>query len=77
MKIKVHIDRNSLKHFLVCFALTILLGVYGACAAAGASVTKEWFDRKSYGHWCWFDLLFDALGIGVGIGLHLLLRYII
>lgn len=74
-KIKLHVDRSSLLHFAVCFVVTLVGGWYGLCCAIGAALTKEWFDRQSYGHWCWFDLLFDALGIGVGIGLHLLLRY--
>lgn len=64
-----HIDKNSLKHFSVCFILS-LIGAYGICIAIGAALTKEWYDKKSYGHWCWWDILFDALGCAVGIGIH-------
>lgn len=71
MKIN-HIDKNSLKHFGVCFLLS-LLGLYGVAAAVGASLTKEWYDKQSYGHWCWVDLFFDTLGCVVGYGLHCLL----
>ena len=51
-----HIDINSLKHYLINLGLSVF-GPYGACVALGASVTKEWFDNQSYGHWCWLDLL--------------------
>ena len=64
-----HIDKNSLKHFGVCFILS-LLGMYGVCAAVGASLTKEYCDKKYYKHWCWFDLLFDFLGCASGMGAH-------
>lgn len=64
-----HIDKNSIKHFLVCSILS-LVGAYGLCIAIGASLTKEWYDKKSYGHWCWFDLFFDFLGCAVGMAVH-------
>lgn len=65
-----HIDKNSLKHFTICFLLS-LIGAYGMSVAIGAAVTKEWYDKKSYGHWCWFDLLFDFLGGASGMAIHL------
>lgn len=64
-----HIDKNSLKHFTVCFLLSSV-GAYGMSVAIGASVTKEWYDKQSYGHWCWWDLLFDFLGCAFGIAVH-------
>lgn len=64
-----HIDKNSLKHFSVCFLLS-LIGAYGMSIAIGAALTKEWYDKKSYGHWCWFDLLFDFLGCAGGMAVH-------
>jgi uncharacterized protein YfiM (DUF2279 family) len=67
-----HIDKNSLKHFTVCFILS-LIGAYGMSVAIGASLTKEWYDKRSYGHWCWLDLLFDILGCAVGFIIHWLL----
>jgi hypothetical protein len=33
----IHIDKNSFKHFTVCFLLS-LIGGYGMCIAIGASV---------------------------------------
>ena len=65
-----HIDKNSIKHFSVCFLLS-LAGAYGMCIAIGGSLCKEWYDKKSYGHWCWWDLLFDVLGCAVGMVIHL------
>ena len=65
----VHVDRNSIKHFGVCFLLS-LLGLYGVSAAVGASLTKEYYDKKTYGHWCWWDILFDTLGCAVGMTVH-------
>lgn len=50
-----HIDKNSLKHFSVCFLLS-LVGAYGMSVAIGAAITKEYCDKQSYGHWCWFYL---------------------
>lgn len=62
-----HIDKNSLKHFGICYLLS-LEGEHGVCIAIGASLTKEYYDEKTYGHWCWFDILFDTLGCILGYG---------
>lgn len=65
-----HIDKNSIKHFSVCLLLS-LVGAYGMCTAFGAALTKEYYDKQSYGHWCWLDLLFDFLGCASGMAIHL------
>lgn len=62
-----HIDKNSLKHFGICYLLS-LEGEHGVCIAIGALLTKEYYDKKTYGHWCWFDILFDTLGCILGYG---------
>lgn len=62
-----HIDTNTLKHLGITFGLSLIGGIYGACAAAGASVTKEWCDKQSYGHWCWVDLAADTIGTVLGL----------
>lgn len=67
-----HIDKNSIKHFGVCFLLS-LCGLYGVCIALGAALTKEYCDKQSYGHWCWWDILFDTLGCLLGYGTHYLI----
>jgi putative lipoprotein len=70
--------RDKLKHFVV--AAAIEAGGYGALRAAGwrpgralggatavtagASVTKELFDRRSHGHFSVRDLVWDAAGGG-------------
>ena len=65
-----HIDKFSIKHFTVCFLLS-LVGAYGMSAAIGASVTREYDNSKAKGnHWCWWDLLFDLSGCAVGMGIH-------
>lgn len=68
-----HIDKNSLKHFFVCFLLS-LIGAYGMSVAIGASVTREYDNSKTKGnHWCWWDILFDLLGCILGYGTHCLI----
>lgn len=67
-----HIDKNSLKHFSVCFLLS-LVGAYGLAFALGGSLCKEWDDKRSYGHWCWWDIFFDALGCVAGMSVHWLM----
>lgn len=67
-----HVDTNSIKHFSICFILS-LLGLYGVSTAIGASLTKEYYDKKTYGHWCWWDILFDTLGCILGYGTHYLI----
>lgn len=67
-----HIDKNSIKHFGACFLLS-LCGLYGVCIATGAALTKEYCDKQSYGHWCWWDILFDTLGCLLGYGTHCLI----
>jgi len=77
MQIK-HIDKNSIKHFGVCFLLSLLLGTHGVAIAIGASVTKEYDDKHGYGHWCWVDLGFDTLGCIVGYLIHwLVFKYVL
>lgn len=77
MQIK-HLDKNSIKHFGVCFLLS-LLGSYGVAFALGASVTKEWKDSKEKNnHWCWVDLTVDVIGCICGYLVHwLFFRYIL
>lgn len=66
-----HIDKNSILHFGVNFILSFIGGFYGASAALGASITKEWCDKKYGGHICGADIVFDILGISSGLLLNM------
>ena len=55
-------------HFLVCFALTLVLAWYqpwaGIALAAGTGLGKEYGDSRAIGNtWDWNDILADVLGI--------------
>lgn len=50
-----------------CVILGMIIGTaFGDGGAICASVTKEWCDDVFYGHWCWWDLFFDVLGLFAG-----------
>lgn len=88
------LPRDKKIHFLVCVIITILVGIpvsligiwsgiiAGSSAALSAGITKEYCDSKQpNNHWCWWDLLADALGVIVGIflvwSLPYMLKYLI
>lgn len=61
---------DKLYHFLVCAAGA----VFETEAAVAAAVAKEYGDsRAAGGHWCWWDILADTLGIIVGTSVRLLI----
>ena len=68
----IHVDKNSIKHFGVCFVIS-LIGIYGVVIALGLALIKEWWDKNSYGHWCWWDIFFDLLGCSLGYLVHWLI----
>lgn len=68
-----HIDKNSLKHFGVNYALASVGGLYGVSAGAAASLTKEYCDTIYGKHWCWWDIVFDTLGLALGELTHYLI----
>lgn len=65
------IPKDKVLHFLANFvmAMTGFLNYWlaiGLCV--GASLGKEYGDSKATGnHWCWWDLLADALGMTSGL----------
>ena len=67
----LHIPYDKFLHYLV----NVLLGMFGIWyyslgigLSVGASLGKEYGDSKATGnHWCWWDLLADALGLGTGL----------
>lgn len=58
--------KDKFKHFGVCLVLAFLCPL----AAIVAAVSKEIHDRKTGGHFCWWDILADALGVIVGTTFH-------
>ena len=59
-----YMGKDKLYHFGVCFALTLLHPIVALLAA----LYKEIKDENTEGnHWCWWDLLADAIGIIVGL----------
>lgn len=74
-----HIDKNSIKHFLICFGLSALFGRTGAGAAVGSGLYKEYTDLTEawYHHWCWWDVTFDILGAILGLVLNTMFQILI
>ena len=69
-----HIDKNSIKHFFVGFLPSAVGGLYGVSFATGAGLTREYDNSHKKGnHFCWWDLLFDFLGMSCGQAVHLLI----
>ena len=61
-------DRDKRLHFAVC----LLLAIISPMLAIGAALGKEYGDKHAKGnHWCWLDLLADALGTLVGTAIHI------
>lgn len=64
-----HLDKNSIKHFGVCFAGALFSTEF----SVGAGVGKEMGDYTNYGHFCIIDLLVDIAGAALGTAARLLL----
>lgn len=65
-----HIDK--LYHFAVCMVTMAVLAAWMMPFPLAVIITfflafgKELYDRSSYGHFCWYDILADAIGCIVG-----------
>lgn len=67
-------SKDKALHFGVCFVLAIIYPLIAIVAAAG----KELYDMKQNGnHWCWKDIVADAVGVALGSVVHFLLRYLL
>lgn len=55
----------------------IIGGAFGLGVAIGASITREYDGKQFYGHWCWWDIFFDVLGQLLGIGILVLIAWLI
>lgn len=62
-----HIDKSNALHFAVCFISSIL----STELAIGLGVGKEVGDKVNYGHFCHWDIFFDALGAILGTAVRL------
>ena len=66
--------KDKVKHFSVCLALSVICPLLGIIAA----IAKEAYDMKQNGnHWCWKDIVADAVGVAVGSIIHTLILLII
>ena len=59
-----------MKHFGVCLVLAVICPI----VAVAVAVAKEVHDHyQPNNHWCWKDILADAVGVVLGTVVHLLL----
>lgn len=60
-------DKDKLLHFGACLVASII----SPTLAVGLAIGKEYGDYKAQGnHWCWLDILADAIGITIGTLVH-------
>lgn len=50
---------------------------FGIGVGIGASLTREYDGLQFYGHWCWWDIVFDFLGLLCGSGIIILIAWLI
>lgn len=63
--------KDKILHFLVCFLAAIISPMF----SFGLALGKEYGDSKASGnHWCWWDILADAIGLVAGTILHIIIR---
>jgi len=66
--------KDKIKHLVACIAIAVVHPVLGVLAAT----IKEGYDAtREDNHWCWKDIVADAIGVAVGSGLHAMLIYLI
>lgn len=64
---------DKLLHFLVCSISLIILVKWivpfplGIILVIMVALSKEFYDKFKYGHFCWWDILADIIGLLVGI----------
>lgn len=57
------IGKDKMYHLLVC----LISAIVHPLLAIGLAIGKEYGDSKASGnHWCWWDLLADAIGTAIG-----------
>ena len=66
--------KDKALHFGVCFVLAVICPIVAVVVA----VAKEVHDHhQPNNHWCWKDILADAVGVVLGTVVHFLLRYLL
>lgn len=50
---------------------------FGNGASIAASITREYDGKQFYGHWCWWDIFFDVIGLILADGLVILVAWLI
>lgn len=69
---------DKLLHFCVCAVLMIVLAKWvfpfplAIIAVCFVAFGKELYDRSKYGHFCWWDILADGMGLAVGTAIAIL-----
>lgn len=62
--------KDKVKHFGACLALSVICPLLGVIAA----IAKEAYDMKQQGnHWCWKDIVADAVGVTLGSAVHVII----
>ena len=62
--------KDKILHLVAC----IILSIYETEVAEAALITKEYADSRASGnHWCWWDLLYDHIGVIIGTTMRLVL----
>ena len=65
---------DKVKHFCVCFVLAAICPIVAVVVA----IAKEVHDERTEGnHWCWKDIVADAVGVALGSAVHFLLKYLL
>ena len=59
--------KDKVKHFGVCLVLAVICPI----VAVAVAVAKEVRDERTEGnHWCWKDIVADAVGVALGTVVH-------
>lgn len=67
-------SKDKALHFGVCLVLAAICPLVAIVLA----IIKEVYDHHTIGnHWCWKDIVADAVGVALGSAVHFLLRYLL
>ena len=66
--------KDKVKHFGACLVLAVICPIVAVVVAVAKEVSDE---RTDGNHWCWKDIVADAVGVALGSAVHFLLRYLL